>query len=957
MSEICDRKLATEHRQGFFRRNLFLMLAFLIPAVIMLTVFILRHYFPFGNRMILVIDSWHQYYPFLKEYQRLLKEGVLPFYSFNVGGGANFLGILANYLGSPLYLLTYFLPSGEPWLAGFLMFTVVIRIGCAGLFCAIFLRRAFKRNDLSIVYFSMMYALCAYILGYYWNMMWLDSVALLPLVIAGVVTVLRDKSFTLYVAALAMSILFNFYIGYFICFFVLIFSVCYTIITFASFKESIKNAGKMLLCSVLAVMLTAFVTIPAFLALQNSDSSGAITGFPLEYTVNTAYGYSDNSLITTVKAIARTVTNLLAYTEPIVFDKGLPNIACGVLSLTLLPFYFVTKKIKLREKIVSICLVIFFILSFVVNQLNYIWHGMSTPAMVYYRFSFIFSFVLVILAYRAFTLIDSFGKRTFIISSALLLVYVGVSLLFHRKLSVLITAIGAVIIIVSMILYRKKKLTKKVLSLILCLFVFCEMSLSAYYSVRTVGFTKNDDYPISSAAISEFNEIAASNSGDDTMYRTEFLSPETLNDPAIYSMFGISTFNSMCNSDYTDMMSELGLSASIVNNRYVYYESTPVTNMFLNIKYLIGREGEKAQNTAYLKEIATADECTLYENTAYIPMGFMTETALADFELSKELVISPEVQNKLFSLATGIDRDVFTIIDPITPVSCDKDDILTLRDGYDYCYYLDLREESPDSSATEDELMPVYAEYEITEDGSYYGVFNSSTAKVVSVTPNGDSENAVKVKDRYKYIASLGEYKAGDKLRVDLKATYGKRSRIMTYLAKFNDDVFEEGINKLSQNTMKITEKGNKHFTATINTDCSGLLYTSVLYDSGFNIYVDGEKTEAVPIGKTFSALRLEEGEHTIEFRYSQPGIHLGVTVSAVGVLILAIMLAVTFFKRRRSVEADIEADNAVLLSGDTGRSDKTDTVNAVERNEVESEIERIAEEIGRSDRSHFFGE
>lgn len=948
MGKICKRKLNAEHNEGFFRRNLFLILAFLIPAVIMLAVFILRHYFPFGNRMVLVIDSWHQYYPFLKEYQRLLKEGVLPFYSFNVGGGANFLGIIANYLGSPLYLLTYFLPSGEPWLAGFLMFTVVIRIGCAGLFCAIFLKKTFNRNDLSIVYFSMMYALCAYILGYYWNMMWLDSVALLPLVTAGVVAVLRDKKFSLYIISLALGILFNFYIGYFICLFVLIFSVCYTIVTFVSFKESIKNAGKMLLYSVLAVMLTAFVTIPAFLALQNSDSSGAITGFPLEYTINTAYGYSDNSLINTIKAIARTVTNLLAYTEPIVYDRGLPNIACSVLSLTLLPFYFVTKKVKLKEKIVSICLLVFFVLSFVVNQLNYIWHGMSLPAMVYYRFSFVFSFVLVIMAYRAFTLIDSFGKRTFIISSALLLIYMGVSLLFQRKLSVLITAIGAVVIIVSMLLYRKKKLTKNILSLILCLFVLCEMSLSAYYSVRVVGFTKNDDYPISSAEISELNEIASSVSGDDVMYRTEFLSPKTLNDSAIYSMFGVSTFNSMCNSDYTDMMNELGLSASVINNRYIYYESTPVTNMLLNIKYLIGREGEKAQNTAYLREIATADECTLYENTAYIPMGFMTDTALADFELSDELAVSLEVQNKLFSLASGIDEDVFTIVEPTTALCCDENENLTIRDGYDYSYYLDLREKSPDSSATDDEYAPLYAEYEITEDGSYYGIFYSSTSKDTSVTPNGDAEKAVTVKDKCRYIISLGEYKAGDKLRVDLKASYGKRSGIMTYLAKFNDDVFAEGVEKLSQNTMKITEKGNKYFTAVINTDSSGLLYTSVLYDSGFKVYVDGEKTEVIPIGKTFSAIELDKGEHTIEFRYSQPGIYLGVAISAVGVLILVIMLVVEFFKRRRSVEADKDT----FISEDTDDTEKTDTAD-----EVESEIESITEEIEKSDKTHFFVE
>lgn len=912
---------------GFLRRNIYILLAFLAPMVIMTLAFALKNIYPFGDRMILVSDAWHQYYPFLNEYQRMLKEGTSILYSWNTGGGANFFGVIANYVASPLYLLSVFIPSGSPWLQTFMAATVVLRIGIAGMSFAVFLRKVFRRNDLSLVTFSLMYALCAYILGYYWNMMWLDTVAIMPLVIAGVIDVLKENRFYLYIISLALSIVFSFYIGYMVCLFVLIVCVCYTIVSYVSFKHSLKNAGRMLVYTLVAFMLTAAVTIPAFMALQASESAGSVEGFPFEYTINYAYGYGDeNTLIHTLSALVRTATNLLAYTRPITLKGGLPNIACGVLSLVLVFFYFFTKKIKLKEKIVSLCILAFFLLSFVVNQLNYIWHGMNTPAMVYYRFSFIFSFVLIVLAYRAYTLIDSFSKKTFIFSSAFLVLYLGCAFFLHRKLSVAITLAGVVVIVLGFVLYRTGKMRERFLSLLLCLFVLCEMGLSAYYGVTIVKSTDITNYPHRYEQVTELSQIAKEKSGDDIIYRTEFTSPKTLNDGDIYSLYTIGTFNSMVDDSYTDFLSEFGLASSKSNNRYALFENTPVANLFLNIKYLINRGEDEVLCPGYLSVAATADECTLYENTAYVPMGFMAEESLLDYKLHDTSYLSVLGQNDIFRLATGIEEPVLVEIEPQKDI--ELSDKITLREGFEHKYICDFTDEKEETVVTLDYVVP--------SDGAYYGCFYSSSVKETELVVNDDEENPLSFNQDYSRIAALGEYKKGDKLTARIPCKEGKKSNVSAYFVKFDNQVFEKGIKKLSASSMKTEEWSDRGIKGSINVQEDGLFYTSVLYTEGFKAYVDGKEVEITPVADTFIAFELSKGEHEIELEFFTPGLNAGICVSLAG-LVLFVLLC--FIRKRNpenqlfcddvkaetcADEADIDnAENADFLSDDVQNNNR----------------------------------
>ena len=174
----------------------YLAAAFAIPFFAVLCVMISSGCTPFGTKSMLYSDCWHQYFPFFKAYRLALRNGENLLFSWDIGMGIDYLGLISYYLASPLNLLSALMP--ESWVLPYFSLLVPIKLGLASLFFAIFLKKIFGKNNLSIALFGSFYGLCAWALGYQWNIMWLDSFALLPLVALGTISLMRDKKYILY---------------------------------------------------------------------------------------------------------------------------------------------------------------------------------------------------------------------------------------------------------------------------------------------------------------------------------------------------------------------------------------------------------------------------------------------------------------------------------------------------------------------------------------------------------------------------------------------------------------------------------------------------------------------------------------------------------------------------------------------------------------------------------------
>ena len=62
---------------------------------------------------------------------------------------------------------------------------------------------------------------------------------------------------------------------------------------------------------------------------------------------------------------------------------------------------------------------LFMFLSFIIRQLDYVWHGFHFPNMIYYRFSYLVSFVIIVMGFRAFMYIKKTNFIDALIATAL----------------------------------------------------------------------------------------------------------------------------------------------------------------------------------------------------------------------------------------------------------------------------------------------------------------------------------------------------------------------------------------------------------------------------------------------------------------------------------------------------------------------------------------------------------
>ncbi len=916
------------------REWLYLLCAFAAPFLAMTLLMLVAGYTPFGNKSMLYSDMWHQYYPFFKAFREALRSGESLLYTWNIGMGIDYLGLISYYLASPLNLLTVIMP--ESWMQGYFGMLMPIKLGFAGLFFAIFLKKTFGKSDLSLPLFGWFYAMCAWALGYQWNVMWLDTFALLPLVVLGALSLLKERKFILYTVTLFLSIFANYYIGFFICIFVLLVCICYEICCCKSLLRLLSDVAMMALFSMLAIGMTAVLELPALAALQTTHSS--VNAFPEGFSMNIvgydlckeareawqAYktakeaGDPTNSLwVAAMKAswdpimegMRQVAGNMAGGLEP-TFKEGLPNLYCGVGTLFLAFMYLIAGDAKLREKLCCVVLLLFFMLSFLIRQLDYIWHGFHFTNMIPYRFSFLFSFVLLCMAYKAFL-----NRRKFeilqMIPAAMLtvcvllcsdhykepifLAYNGVFLLLYlgvyifRRISFRLPPKEQPEARQDFFYYRKLRRTMATWILVGVMCLELVMNL-VNFGVR-FPYTAIPNYPKGTTYAASM--IRYMKQDPDLFYRAEVTHAQTLNDSALNGYNGISTFTSSANVSVTNFLKSLGYAARDNYNRYCWENGSPVANLFLNLKYMIERDGKVIENS-YFDEVHHYGDVYLLENNAYLPLGFLAERGLGTFVFSGSSQ-ALAFQNQLFTAATGIDENVWQLSSGKTlDIRANGTNVTNSSSG-GYCAYQNK----------ESQTTLVY-HYDFTEAGFFCVDMNMSARNSFTVWKNGVqlfSENL-----SLPQTMAVSDVAPGDNVEIHITCKANESGSITIQGGLLNDEVFRRGYDILAASTLELTEFSNTHIKGTIDCDRGGLMYTSIPQNGeNWTATVDGEEAEIILVGDCMIALELTRGTHEIEFTYSNSSYTLGLLVSLASLVVFLGIIAEVYGQRWKDLLARLK--------------------------------------------------
>ena len=867
----------------------YLALAFAIPCLGMLFVMAVSQYEPFGDYSMLYSDMYHQYYPFFVEFRRALRSGSGLVYTWSVGMGMDYLGLIAYYLASPLNLLSVLVPEG--WLLEFFSLLVPIKLGLAGLFFAVFLKKLFGKNDLSIAVFGGFYGLCAWALGFQWNVMWLDTFALLPLVALGTVALLKEKKFFLYTVTLFLSIFANYYIGLFTCFFVFLLFFVYEICRWGGWKKFFLDLCRIALFSLLAIGMTAVLTMPALAALQTTQSS--VNKFPSGFRLNIA---GKNTILGLFDAMRQVAGNMGGAIEPN-FKEGLPNVYCGIISVYLMFLYLMAKDVKLRDKICAVSLLLFFNLSFIIRQLDYIWHGFHFTNMIPYRFSFLYSFVVLYMAYRAWLLRRRFHWSQLLAAG---LLAAGVLACSKDLLSTVPLELGSqelkiplyliynliflLLYLLSMVygslepsvpenagewelarlrVYRAR-LRGRARGLVLTIMGVELIANLVCFGLYFTG-TGVSNYPKGTTYTASVIRYMREREEDKSFCRAETTHSQTLNDGALNGYNGISTFTSSANVRITEFMKALGYSAKNTYNRYLFEESSPVANLFLNLKYMIERDG-KDKTSTFFQEVNHFGNTSLLQNQAYLPLGFLTEDMFANlpFDASANPFL---FQNGVFCSATGLGEDVWHCIPGENLTITGEGVNVTESNPSGYCHYSDSTANSNVTYsylADRDGFLCVHLD--LPKRNSFFVSVNGAELYQESIS--------------LPQMLAVRDVKAGDTIDLRIVCKDGESSTMNVTAAILDHERFWQGYDILSASTWKVTDFKSTRVEGTIDCNRDGLLYTSIPQNGNWSATVDGQSAEIKLVGGCMSAVELTQGEHTVVFTYRNPALALGWKIS-----------------------------------------------------------------------------
>lgn len=391
-----SEELLSEQQQ-FCRMYLF---SFFVPLILMATVYCSIGAWPFlGPNSPLVMDMNGQYIYFFANLRNIILNNNSLLYSWSRSLGGEFLGMYAYYLASPISWIVLLFPADKITDAIWLM--LMLKTGICGFTMSVFLNKVYPTKTLNTVLFSTLYAFCAYNLAYMSNIMWMDAVMLLPLLVLGIEQLLSKRKYKLYTIILALIILSNYYIGFMICIFVVLYFIYYHI----SYSERrcqdteryyvLKSLMRIGVFSTISIAISAIIILPAYYSL----GFGKFQYGNIIYTQTNIHNFID-------------VMSKLFYGHPdTVRPSGLPFVYCGILALLTLPLFFISNRIRIREKIGAAWILLVLVFSMSIPVIDILWHGGQSPNWMNFRYSFIFSFILIVFAYRGFSFINQINFK------------------------------------------------------------------------------------------------------------------------------------------------------------------------------------------------------------------------------------------------------------------------------------------------------------------------------------------------------------------------------------------------------------------------------------------------------------------------------------------------------------------------------------------------------------------
>jgi len=788
--------------KNFILKNKFYILSFIIPVFIMLVAFFIKGV-GFNGEKLMFGDMQAQYIDMLVYFKRMLEGSESIFYSFIKGLGGDLYSTASYYMLSPFNFILLLFKTSDITQAIYLI--ILGKIGLCGTTMFILLNDRDKKEKISSLIFSSCYALMAFLVNSYFCVMWFDVVYIAPLVILGINKLIEKNSSTLYIISLSLALIFNFCIGYMVCIFSVIYFIYKLVNDYANNNQIDlkKIIIKFVISSLIAGLVTTVVWLPSILEIlkTNRDLAGDVTDF-----------------ITVIKTLF-----INSYDESTILNYHQPNLYCGIVVIYFLISYFFNKKNTKLEKISTLIVIIIFIMSILIKQLSFVWHGFSYPIGYNFRFSFLFCLFMIMIAHKEFINLKKVTKIQKLGLSLGLIILTWFTFKYFKQIGGYLTLALFLVYILITVSQLKEK-TKKILILLIVLIELCVNTVLCFYPAENN--TTYKDY---------LNNVCGNlpNSDNYRVYEYEYYGIDGLIGCGRGTTKG---FYSTINNNIVEFYNKVGMSGG--PNVYDQLDNTPLVDSLLSVKYLYTNKiinNYKLLETVVVEKYDPSGKVNyeeknyVFENPYVLELGYIIKN-YDKIEFSNPF----DYQNKIFKQISGLEED---ILKQIFSNNVNKG----LKESKNI--YIMANEEN-------DGLVINGVEYNPLELGRILVVENNFNTEEIEI----------KLKQSVSFSDNFNAY----------------------YLDENN---FEKAINVLKENQLQNIKIDKNKISGTIELDKKGMLMISIPYEKGWTVYVDGKKTSYQKLYDMFTGIELKKGKHKIELVYYQESFKYGLIITIVSLI------------------------------------------------------------------------
>ncbi len=555
-----------------------------------------------------------------------------------------------------------------------------------------------------------------------------------------------------------------------------------------------------------------------------------------------------NSYFSILEMLARHIGNV----EVEIGLDHWPNIYCGVAVLIFFLLYLACEKIAVREKAVYCSLLLFFYLSFSVNVLNFLWHGFHYPNSLPCRQSFIYILLLLTMCCQAYLCLDHIPWKHMVTAfwGAVIFVLLAEHLILEDDFHFIVFYVAILFLALYaglLYLYVRRK-SRDTLALLALGLISLEAAVNmAVTSVTTTSRTSymrdNEDVQI----------LVEDYIPHDTFYRVEKVSRKTKNDGAWMNFPSVSLFSSVADASLSKLFKQLGCESS--TNAYSITGSTPLVDSLFSVRY--GLYSKIPDGSPLLSYVGESGDTYLYENIYTLPLGFMLP---AGFEegFTPDTGTPAQVQDQICALV-GCGP---VLVDAWGDVNAQTFRFTPEQDGDHYVYVI-----NKNIDQVTVELPEETKKFDHVDRGFFLELGWCLAGQEITVTCSGDE-----IMDARAY--------------------------------RFEEEVLGDVYETLLPGGMTVTRWEDTVVEGDVQAAKAGTLFTSIPYDKGWTVTVDGQERMGRKVLDAFFGLDLPAGSHHILLEYHPPGLKAGAAVSAVSLLLIGLA---AWIGRRKQLDGEQE--------------------------------------------------